>query len=375
MDRRTPSNNNVSAVPSSQQHAMYAGPRLAYHLNGDVNQYISHHQPPHSMPLTVAPNLLSVPVTSGSGGYGSHDALALATHTLGSRWPSVYEQQEQQRQQQQHQHQQQQQQQQQHSHHQNQQRQQHHQQQQQQQQNGRQQRPPPFHDLHDILDPVPLRPSTVQPSVLAQTRSPSFTLPLLSQTVSPASYTSGYPIPTPPPPDFASSSNGSGGYAHQQAQQHQQQHQHQQAQQRAASAVGWQAHAARSMGAASSAAAVAPAGDHASAAQQAQEQRAVGRQGTRGILPSAPLGRDDMSVGGGAAPEDEIDPQQDPGTKKWMCPSCPATFSFPKHVKRHYMRREYFFLLLFRAPLTRDTRDAFFSAFSRVVVLSPDTRT
>jgi hypothetical protein len=62
---------------------------------------------------------------------------------------------------------------------------------------------------------------------------------------------------------------------------------------------------------------------------------AVGRQGTRGILPSAP-GRDDPAGG-----EDEIEPIQDPKTKKWQCPSCPATFSFPKHVKRHYMRREH----------------------------------
>jgi len=58
---------------------------------------------------------------------------------------------------------------------------------------------------------------------------------------------------------------------------------------------------------------------------------AVGRQGTRGILPSAP-GRDEPGN------EDEIEPMQDPETKKWCCPSCPATFSFPKHVKRHYMR-------------------------------------
>jgi hypothetical protein len=308
---------------------MYAGPRLAYHLNSDVNQYIgAHHQPPQSMPLTVAPNLLSVPVTSGSGGYGSHDALALATHSLGTRWPSVFDQQEQQQQQQQHQ-------QQQHHHHQQQR--QHHQQQQhhhhqQQQQNGRQQRPPPFHDLHDILDPVPLRPSAVQPSVLAQTRSPSFTLPLLSQTVSPASYTSGYPIPTPPPQDFApsgGSSNGS-GYGQQQS--------------RAASAAGWHAHAA--------AQSMAPSSVVVAATPTSADERAVGRQGTRGILPSAPLGRDELGAGGGA-PEDEIDPQQDPGTKKWMCPSCPATFSFPKHVKRHYMRREYLFFLLL-APLMHD---------------------
>jgi len=61
---------------------------------------------------------------------------------------------------------------------------------------------------------------------------------------------------------------------------------------------------------------------------------AVGRQGTRGILPSAP-GREEPTV------EEEIEPIQDPKTKKWQCPSCPATFSFPKHVKRHYMRREH----------------------------------
>jgi hypothetical protein len=59
---------------------------------------------------------------------------------------------------------------------------------------------------------------------------------------------------------------------------------------------------------------------------------AVGRQGTRGILPSAP-GKEEPSI------ETEIEPTQNPVTKKWQCPACDATFSFPKHVKRHYMRR------------------------------------
>jgi len=57
----------------------------------------------------------------------------------------------------------------------------------------------------------------------------------------------------------------------------------------------------------------------------------VGRQGTRGIIPSDP-GVEPPS------PDADITPSQDPDTGKFKCPNCPATFSFPKHVKRHFMR-------------------------------------
>jgi hypothetical protein len=60
----------------------------------------------------------------------------------------------------------------------------------------------------------------------------------------------------------------------------------------------------------------------------------VGRQGTRGIIPSDP-GVEPPS------PDMDITPAQDPETGKFKCPNCPATFSFPKHVKRHFMRRRF----------------------------------
>lgn len=55
----------------------------------------------------------------------------------------------------------------------------------------------------------------------------------------------------------------------------------------------------------------------------------VGRQGTRGPLP--------IDNGDNPLEDTEIEPEQRPDGK-WGCPSCDASFSFPKHVKRHYMR-------------------------------------
>ena len=67
----------------------------------------------------------------------------------------------------------------------------------------------------------------------------------------------------------------------------------------------------------------------------------VGSQGRRGILPSAP-GRPAVTATGTGATKNAVIPAKD-ADGKFPCPHCTKTYLHAKHLKRHLLRRKFYF--------------------------------
>lgn len=77
----------------------------------------------------------------------------------------------------------------------------------------------------------------------------------------------------------------------------------------------------------------------------------VGSKGRRGILPSAP-GRPVAPVAGTLAAMNMVIPPKD-ADGKFSCPYCTKTYLRAKHLKRHYLRREFCPLNTLSRPMRR----------------------